>query len=193
MDLFEAATRDERERQAPLAARMRPASLDELAGQEELVGPGRPLRLALEGGRLGSMILYGPPGTGKTTLAHLLARDGGAHFEQLSAVTSGVADLRRVIGEAAERWRLNGRRTLLFIDESHRFSTAQPDALLPAVDDGTVILVGATTENPFFYVNSPLLSRCRLFRLQPLSDDQIRSLIQRAQASPRGLNDRLEL
>lgn len=193
MDLFEAATRDERERQAPLAARMRPASLDELEGQEELVGPGRPLRLALERGRLGSMILYGPPGTGKTTLAHLLARQGGAHFEQLNAVTSGVADLRRVIGEAAERWRFSGRRTVLFIDEIHRFNKAQQDALLPAVEDGTVILVGATTENPFFYVNSPLLSRCQLFRLHPLSDDQIRSLVLRALASPRGLNNRLDL
>ncbi|BAS28454.1 replication-associated recombination protein A [Limnochorda pilosa] len=193
MDLFEAASRGERQRQAPLAARMRPETLDELVGQGELVGPGRPLRVALEGGRLGSMILYGPPGTGKTTLAHLIARRGGAHFEQLNAVTSGVADLRRVIQEAAERWRLHGRRTVLFIDEIHRFNKAQQDALLPAVEDGTVLLVGATTENPFFQVNSPLLSRCRLFRLRPLAGDDVRALVLRALASRQGLEGRLEL
>lgn len=193
MDLFEIASREERARQAPLAARVRPESLDELVGQEELVAPGRPLRLALERGRLGSMILYGPPGTGKTTLAHLIARQGGAHFEQVNAVTSGVADLRRLIQEAAERWRLHSQRTVVFIDEIHRFNKAQQDALLPSVEDGTIILVGATTENPFFQVNSALLSRCRLFRLQPLGDAQVRAVVQRALASPRGLDGRFTL
>jgi len=193
VDLFEIASREERARQAPLAARMRPESLDELVGQEDLVGPGRPLRLALEGGRLGSMIFYGPPGTGKTTLAHLIARHGRAHFEQVNAVTSGVADLRRVIEAAAERWRFHGQRTVVFIDEIHRFNKAQQDALLPSVEDGTIILVGATTENPFFQVNSALLSRCRLFRLEPLEPAHIDQVIERALQSEKGLAGRFTL
>ena len=172
---------------------MRPESLDELVGQEDLVGPGRPLRLALEGGRLGSMIFYGPPGTGKTTLAHLIARHGRAHFEQVNAVTSGVADLRRVIEAAAERWRFHGQRTVVFIDEIHRFNKAQQDALLPSVEDGTIILVGATTENPFFQVNSALLSRCRLFRLEPLEPAHIDQVIERALQSEKGLAGRFTL
>src|SRR5690606_23825312 len=193
VDLFEIASREERARQAPLAARMRPESLDELVGQEDLVGPGRPLRLALEGGRLGSMIFYGPPGTGKTTLAHPIARHGRAHFEQVNAVTSGVADLGRVIEAAAERWRFHGQRTVVFIDEIHRFNKAQQDALLPSVEDGTIILVGATTENPFFQVNSALLSRCRLFRLEPLEPAHIDQVIERALQSEKGLAGRFTL
>jgi len=193
VDLFDVASREERAAKAPLAARMRPETLDELVGQEELVAPGKPLRLALERGRLGSMILYGPPGTGKTTLAHLIARHGDAHFEQVNAVTAGVADLRRVIQDAADRLKLHGRRTVVFIDEIHRFNKAQQDALLPSVEDGTIILVGATTENPFFQVNSALLSRCRLFRLQPLDDAAVRTVVKRALSSNRGLGGRFVL
>jgi putative ATPase len=163
----------------PLAARMRPRTLDEFVGQEQIVGPGRALRRAIESDQTPSMILWGPPGTGKTTLAQLIARRTGAHFAGLSAVSAGVADLRRVVADA-QKLRAAGRRTVLFIDEIHRFNKAQQDAVLPYVEDGTVTLIGATTENPSFEVNSALLSRSRVFVLRALSDDDVRTLIERA-------------
>src|SRR3984957_6125548 len=163
----------------PLAARMRPRSLDEFVGQEQIVGPGRALRRAIEADRLPSMILWGPPGTGKTTLARVIAQSTGSNFQALSAVSAGVADLRRVMGDAAKLKRA-GKRSVLFIDEIHRFNKAQQDAVLPYVEDGTVTLLGAPTENPSFEVNSALLSRSRVFVLQSLDDDNIRTIIERA-------------
>jgi putative ATPase len=163
----------------PLAARMRPRSLDEFVGQEQIVGPGRALRRAIESDALPSMILWGPPGTGKTTLAQIIAAQTGAHFAAISAVSAGVADLRRIVAEAAALKRV-GRRSVLFIDEIHRFNKAQQDAVLPHVEDGTVTLIGATTENPSFEVNSALLSRSRVFVLTSLDDGAIRTLLVRA-------------
>ena len=148
---------------APLAARMRPRTLDELAGQKDLVGEGRVLRKAIDADRFPSMVLWGPPGTGKTTLARIIAGMTESHFAPVSAVSSGVADLRRIIAEAQARTRETGRRTVLFIDELHRFNKAQQDAILPHVEEGTVTFIGATTENPSFEVISPLLSRARVF------------------------------
>ncbi len=174
--------------QAPLAARMRPRTLDEFVGQAHLVGPGRALRRGIEGGHLSSLILTGPPGSGKTTLAGLLARLTGAHLVTLSAVTAGVADLRRTVEEARARWRAVQRRTVVFVDEIHRFNKAQQDVVLPHVEQGTIVLIGATTENPSFEVNAALLSRCRVFVLQALADDDLRALVRRALADPqRGL------
>jgi len=167
------------EPEAPLAARMRPRTLDEYVGQAEIVGEGRALRRAIESDRVPSMVLWGPPGTGKTTLAEIIAHSTGAHFEKLSAVSAGVADLRKVVAEAQARRRV-GARTVLFIDEIHRFNKAQQDAVLPYVEDGTVTLIGATTENPSFEVNSALLSRSRVFVLHPLSDDEIATIVDRA-------------
>jgi putative ATPase len=175
------------EPEAPLAARMRPRTLDEYVGQEDIVGPGRALRRAIESDTVPSMILWGPPGTGKTTLAEIVANTTGAHFEKLSAVSAGVADLRRVVAEAQAR-RVGGRRTVLFVDEIHRFNKAQQDAVLPYVEDGTLTLIGATTENPSFEVNSALLSRSRVFVLDQLSDENVATLVDRALADPvRGL------
>jgi putative ATPase len=172
----------------PLAARMRPRSLDELVGHTNLVGPRGTLRRAIDGGHLGSLLLWGPPGTGKTSLARVLADAADARLVTISAVMSGVAEVRTIVAESKERLALNGLRTLLFIDEIHRFNKAQQDALLPHVEDGTVTLVGATTENPYFEVNSALLSRLRVFRLEPLSDEQIGLVIRRALEDPeRGL------
>src|SRR5690606_29091361 len=188
VDLFEAARREEALSKAPLAARMRPRTLDEFVGQEPVVGPGSLLRRMAESGRLTSLILYGPPGTGKTTLARILAEAASAHFETVNAVTAGVAEIRKAIQEAKERATLYGQGTVVFIDEIHRFNKAQQDALLPAVEDGTIVLIGATTENPYFEVNAPLLSRARVVRLEPLKDHEIAQLIRRALADEqRGL------
>ena len=164
----------------PLAARMRPRSLDELVGQAHLVGERGPLRRSIARGHLASLILWGPPGTGKTSLARLLAGEIGAHFSTISAVMAGVADVRSLIAEAQDRIALHGTRTVLFLDEIHRFNKAQQDALLPHVEDGTITLVGATTENPYFEVNSALLSRMRVWRLEPLSDEDVATVVRRA-------------
>ncbi|MCX6021555.1 MAG: replication-associated recombination protein A [Chloroflexi bacterium] len=167
---------------APLAARMRPRTLDEFAGQEHIIGPGRALRRSIESDRLSSLIFWGPPGTGKTTLAQIIARLTRTHFAALSAVTAGVADLRRVADQARTMRRSHDRRTVLFIDEIHRFNKAQQDATLPFVESGLLCLIGATTENPSFSVNAALLSRSRVFRLESLTDAQIAALIERALA-----------
>lgn len=164
---------------APLAARMRPRTLEEYAGQSHILGPGKLLRRAIEADRLSSVILYGPPGTGKTSLARLIASRTKSRFVELSGVEGSVADIRKAVGEAAIA-ALNGGRTLLFIDEIHRFNKAQQDALLPDVERGTVRLIGATTQNPFFSINSPLVSRSQVFQLQPLSVDELVTLQQRA-------------
>ncbi len=186
-DLFE-ETRKEDLSSQPLAARMRPVTLDEFLGQEHIVGPGTLLRSAIENDELTSIILWGPPGSGKSTLAYIIAHHTKARFENFSAVTSGVPEMRKAIQRARELIKASGRRTILFVDEIHRFNKAQQDALLPHVEDGTVILVGATTENPYFEVNSPLISRSRIFVLDPLADEHIRTIVQRALADEeRGL------
>ncbi|CAB4867279.1 unannotated protein [freshwater metagenome] len=182
-DLFSSAAADRLRQQAPLAARLRPQTLDEVVGQKHLVGPGRPLRRLVEQDRLSSAIFWGPPGTGKTTLALAVAGTTQRAFEQLSAVTAGVKDVREVIERARQRLGEHGRGTILFLDEIHRFSKAQQDALLPAVEDGTLTLIGATTENPFFEVNAPLRSRSTLFRLEPLDREAIVLLIERGLVS----------
>ncbi|MBI4280218.1 MAG: AAA family ATPase [Armatimonadetes bacterium] len=188
MELFAHSARDRRAKEAPLAARMRPDSLDEFVGQEHLIGPGRLLRRAIEADQLSSLVLWGPPGTGKTTLAHIIARLTHSHFAPVNAVTAGVADLKRIIEEAKERHALHNRRTILFIDEIHRFNKAQQDVLLPHVEDGTVVLIGATTENPFFEVNATLVSRSRVFQLEPLRSEHLQTIIARALADEgRGL------
>jgi putative ATPase len=180
MDMFEPVEAQQFDPGAPLAARMRPRSFDEFVGQQDIVGPGRMLRLSIERDQLGSLILWGPPGSGKTTLAEVIARTTQSRFVALSAVTSGVADLRRVVAEAQELRKAVGRRTIMFIDEIHRFNKAQQDAILPHVERGVVTLIGATTENPSFEVNSALLSRCRVFVLQALSDEDIDVIVTRA-------------
>lgn len=180
MDLFEANKADELNSRAPLATRMRPGTLDELVGQEHVIGPGTLLRKAIEADRLSSLILWGPPGTGKTTTARVIANTTHAHFVAVSAVTSGVADLRKAIAAASDRLGMHRMRTVLFIDEIHRFNKAQQDAILPYVEDGTVILIGATTENPSFEVNAPLLSRSRVITLYALTDENIKTILQRA-------------
>jgi len=188
MSLFEASEAANRRRAQPLAARMRPGSLDEFVGQQHFLGKGKLLRRLLAADRLGSVIFYGPPGTGKTTLAHLLAQASRSKFVQLSAVTSGVKDLREVLEAARDRLSASGNKTLLFVDEIHRFNKSQQDVLLPDVEDGTVILVGATTQNPFFAINSALVSRSRVFQFQSLSTDDIKALLKRALADhERGL------
>ena len=173
---------------APLAARFRPRMLDEYVGQGHLLAPGKPLRRLIEADRLTSLILFGPPGVGKTSLAEVIARRTECHFERLNGVESSVADLRRVLGAAIVRQKAGGRRTVLFIDEIHRFNKAQQDVLLPDVEAGSVRLIGATTHNPSFYINGPLVSRSQIFQLEPLTLDEISELIDRALLDPeRGL------
>ncbi|MDE3192517.1 MAG: replication-associated recombination protein A [Chloroflexota bacterium] len=171
----------------PLAARMRPRDLEEFVGQDQIVGEDRVLRRAIEAGQPPSFILWGPPGTGKTTLAAIAARRAGARFVALSAVSAGVADLRRVIDEARQVRAATGERTVLFIDEIHRFNKAQQDVVLPHVEEGDVVLIGATTENPSFEVINALLSRTRVYTLKPLSDDEVRAIVDRALSDERGL------
>jgi putative ATPase len=172
----------------PLAARMRPRMLDEFVGQEQIAGPGTYLRQAIEEDELSSVIFYGPAGTGKSTLAHIIAHYTKAQFEPYSAVTSGVADIRRVTQQARKRMQVQGRRTILFVDEIHRFNKAQQDAFLPFVEDGTIILIGSTTENPFFEINAPLVSRSRIFVFEPLTAEQVGTIVDRTLAdAERGL------
>ncbi|SPE57248.1 conserved hypothetical protein [Verrucomicrobia bacterium] len=175
-------------RHQPLAARMRPRDLSEFAGQTHILGPGQLLRRAIEADRIQSLIFYGPPGTGKTSLAQIIARQTRSKFERLSGVESNVAEMRRVLSAAANRLENTGQSTILFIDEIHRFNKAQQDVLLPDVESGVVRLIGATTHNPFFFVNSPLVSRSQIFELRPLTEDELYVLLQRALAEPeRGL------
>ena len=188
-DLFSANAAEQLRRQAPLAARLRPRTLDDVVGQEHLVARGAPLRTLIENDRLTSVILWGPPGTGKTTLAEVIAASTRAHFVRLSAVTSGVKDVREVTAEAKDRLGQHGRRTIVFVDEIHRFNKTQQDALLPAVEDGTIVLIGATTENPFFEVNAPLRSRSTLFRLEPLSREHLRVLVDKGLAAENATAD----
>lgn len=180
MDLFSFANSHSEHPQGPLAQRMRPQTLDEIVGQEHIIGAGKLLRRAIEADRLSPMIFFGPPGTGKTTLARVIANTTDSQFEQLNAVTSGVADIRRITSEAKEKLNLYQLKTVLFIDEIHRFNKSQQDALLPFVEDGTIVLIGATTESPMFEINSALLSRSRIFRLEPLTDKHIEIIITRA-------------
>ncbi len=187
-DLFSHAVEERLARRAPLAARLRPRNLDEVAGQRHLLAPGRPLRTLIESDRLASVILFGPPGTGKTSIARLVAGATSKAFESLSAVSAGVKDVREVVERAKERLGQRGQGTILFLDEVHRFNRTQQDALLPHVEDGLLVLVGATTENPFFSLTGPLLSRSTLFRLEPLGATDLAELLRRAlRDSERGL------
>jgi putative ATPase len=183
-DLFEKAAEENIQRQAPLARRVAPRTLDEIVGQDKILGPGKILRRAIEADRLTSLILYGPPGSGKTALARLIAMRTKSAFEPLNAVTSGVKDLRELLNAAKERQVMNGRRTIVFVDEIHRFNRAQQDALLPAVENGLIIMIGATTENPFFSVVAPLLSRSQVFEFEPLAEEHIVQLLNRALSHP---------
>src|SRR5438874_6532688 len=184
------ATRESVKPEEPLAARMRPRTLDEVVGQEHLVEPGRLLRRSIEGDHVPSMILWGPPGSGKTTLAEVIARQTHAHFVTLSAVSAGVADLRKVVEDAKKLKQFSGQHTILFIDEIHRFNKAQQDAVLPHVERGVVTLIGATTENPSFEVNAALLSRTRVFTLRGLNEEQIVIILRRAlEDKERGLGE----
>ncbi|HEX3213389.1 MAG TPA: AAA family ATPase, partial [Actinomycetota bacterium] len=191
MDLFSERAERLADQDAPLAARMRPRTLEEFVGQGQVLGPGSALRALIEADELRSVILWGPAGTGKTSLAHIIAQATRSHFEELSATSAGVKDVRAVLAAARERLGALGRRSILFIDEIHRFNKGQQDALLPGVEDRTVVLVGATTENPFFTVNAPLMSRSLLFRLEPLGGDDLELIVTRALADPeRGLGGR---
>jgi len=193
MDLFEHASQKDQAALAPLAERMRPTRLEEFVGQEHLTGEGRFLRRAIQQDQVPSLILWGPPGTGKTTLAYVIAHSTGSAFESLSAVLSGVKDIRETVARAQERWRMHRQRTLLFLDEIHRFNKAQQDALLPHVEKGTITLIGATTENPSFEVNAALLSRTRVVTLRGLEEEELVELLRRAVEDPRGLGGRVEV
>jgi putative ATPase len=179
-DLFESALNERLASQAPLAARMRPRTLDEMVGQQHLIGAAKPLRALIEADKLSSVIFWGPPGTGKTTMARVIANETAKEFVSMSAVTAGVKDVRETVDKARRRLAEQGQGTILFLDEVHRFNKSQQDALLPSVEDGTLTLIGATTENPFFEVNAPLLSRSTLFRLEPLTADDLATLLHRA-------------
>ena len=192
MDLFNGTPRESKPKAgagtAPLAARMRPRSLDDVIGQEHILGAGKLLRRAIEADRISSIILYGPPGCGKTTLAEVIAKTTNRRFERTSGVLANVAILRKIL-EGASHWKkMNGQDTILFIDEIHRFNKSQQDVLLPYVEDGDIILIGATTHNPFFFINTPLNSRSQIFQLQPLTEDEIVEILQRALNASVGLN-----
>ena len=190
MDLFEAGLQARQADDQPLAARLRPRHLDEYIGQNHILGPGRLLRRAIQADQLASLIFYGPPGTGKTTLASVIANTTSAHFITINAVLAGVAQIRQAVDEAGELRKLHGRKTILFIDEVHRFNKAQQDALLPWVENGTILLIGATTENPYFSVNRPLLSRSRVFQLQGLNTKDLEKIALQALVDPRGYGNR---
>ena len=189
MDLFDYMKETTMEKESPLASRMRPTTLDEVVGQEHIIGPGKLLYRAIKADKLGSVIFYGPPGTGKTTLARVIANTTSAEFTQLNATTAGKKDMEEVVKEAQQRIGMYGKKTILFVDEIHRFNKGQQDYLLPFVEDGTLVLIGATTENPYFEVNGALLSRCRVFVLQGLSPEDLAKLLARALKDPRGFGD----